>query len=59
MNLRVVDELGEGTVPELGADKVPLVRSGPGADLNGNSRSGIEQTLELGIVLRDLSHAEE
>ena len=51
--------VGVGTVPELDADKVPIVRSGAGADLDGEGRGVIGQTLELGVVFRDLSHVEE
>jgi len=51
--------IGVGTVPELDADKVPVVRSGAGTDFNGDGGSVIGQTLELGVVLRDLGHVEE
>lgn len=52
-------ELGVGTVLELDADEVPLVRSGTGTDFDGEGGSVIRQTLELGVVLHDLSHVEE
>jgi len=51
--------IGVGTVPELDADKVPVVRSGAGTDLNGDGRGVIGQTLKLGVVFRDFGHVEE
>jgi len=51
--------IGEGTVLELDADEVPLVRSGTSTDFNSDGGSVIGQTLEPGVVLRDLGHVEE
>ena len=50
---------GVSTVLEFNTDKVPLVRCGSGADLDGEGRSVIGQTLKLGVMLGDLSHVEE
>lgn len=51
--------IGLSTVPELDADEVPVVRSGTSTDFNGDGRSVIGQTLEVGIGLHDLGHVEE
>jgi hypothetical protein len=54
-----LEVIGVGPILEFDADEVPLVRSGTSTDFNGESGSIIGQTLELGVVLRDLGHVEE
>lgn len=51
--------IGLGTVLELDADEVPIVRSGTGADFDGDGGSVLGQTVEVGVVLGDLGHVEE
>jgi hypothetical protein len=55
-SLKVV---GVGAVPELDADKVPLVRSGTRTNFDGDGGSVIGQTPNLGVVFGDLGHVEE
>ena len=54
-----LEVVGLSTIPELDAHEVPLVWGGTGADFNSEGGSVIRQTLEMGIVLRDLGHVEE
>ena len=58
-NVEGLEVIGGSTVPELDADKVPVLRSRAGADFNGEGRGVIGQSLDLGVVLRDLGHVEE
>ena len=58
-HVQSLEAIGLGTIPELDTDKVPVFRSRAGTDFKGNSRSVIGQTVEVGIVFRDLGHVEE
>ena len=54
-----LEVIGIGTVPELDADEVPIVRSRAGADFDGDGGSVIGHTLEFGVRLHDIGHVEE